>query len=198
MVRALAGDSTMTRFFGTAGSVAPGPYPTLVRSDLADAAQEVLVDLEVGLGLGLGRAARGPPQPRRRSSRAPTRVAAGHRAGRDLDEPDVEVREEEDRRRCRRRRPAACRSSCRRFVQRRPTSPGEGASNRSASSGCSLLRWRIDVADHAPIVARGAPARQPADGPVRGGRSRPPGGPARPRPRRRSRPGRRPAFIRFT
>ena len=31
MVRALAGDSTMTRFFDTAGSVAPGPARTLTR-----------------------------------------------------------------------------------------------------------------------------------------------------------------------
>ena len=52
MVRALAGDSTMTRFFGTAGSVAPGPYPRRRWSDLADAPQEVLVDLEVGFDLG--------------------------------------------------------------------------------------------------------------------------------------------------
>ena len=52
MVRALAGDSTITRFFGTAGSVAPGPWRTLIRSNLADAPEEVLVDLEVGLGFG--------------------------------------------------------------------------------------------------------------------------------------------------
>ena len=93
MVRAFAGDSTITRFFGTAGSVALGPAPPidggfardclrprrvdqplrlsqetrrsprkseaelrepigLTFSDVADAAKEVLVQLQVALGLG--------------------------------------------------------------------------------------------------------------------------------------------------
>src|SRR4029079_2375450 len=100
MVRALAGDSTMTRFFGTAGSVAPGPYPAgsstlrLPRSDLADASEERLVDLEIGLRLGC----RGGHDLHLFDLRAERQgVAAGHRLGRDLDEADVQVREEEDR-----------------------------------------------------------------------------------------------------
>ena len=100
MVRALAGDSTMTRFFGTAGSVAPGPSRTLTRSDLADAAQEVLVDLQVGLGLGFG------GRCRQRIGSATSSANEGSlpvmALRRDLDEPDVEVREEEDRARSRR------------------------------------------------------------------------------------------------
>jgi len=73
MVRAFAGDSTITRFFGTAGSVAPGPArpvdsPLATPSsafrgppagpgaeerplNVADAAKEVLVELDIGIGL---------------------------------------------------------------------------------------------------------------------------------------------------
>ena len=46
------------------------------------------------------------------------------------------------------------------------------------------------VADHAAIVADAGRTGPPDDGPVRGGRSRRPGGRVRRRPRRRSRPGR--------
>src|SRR5687767_5677135 len=109
MVRALAGDSTMTRFFDTAGSVAPAPSRTLTsiggrqpsdrrarraRSDLADAPEEVLVDLEALVVIG------GCGLWHRRGQRDLDRdleLGADERPRRDLDEPDVEVREEEDR-----------------------------------------------------------------------------------------------------
>src|SRR5687768_7073614 len=97
MVRALAGDSTMTRFFGTAGSVAPGPSRTLTPSDLADASEEVLVDLQVRLGLGLRLRLRGGRGACREGDRE-LWIAPRHGACGDLDEADVQVREEEDRR----------------------------------------------------------------------------------------------------
>ena len=135
MVRALAGDSTMTRFFGTAGSVAPGPSRALTRgrpvsvqagSDLADPAQEVLVDLEVGLRLGgLGRRPSGScaSAVAARASRRPDRVAPAGistnrmcRYGKKKIDPLSSTKTG--------RLPFIWR----RFVQRRPTSPGDGAS----------------------------------------------------------------------
>ena len=69
------------------------------RSDLADAAEEVLVDLEVLVGSAASAGA-GRRRPRAASTGG-LEPSAGD-ARRDLDEPDVQVREEEDRRRCRR------------------------------------------------------------------------------------------------
>ena len=191
MVRALAGDSTMTRFFGTAGSVAPGPLSRPFRPR--------------GCGAGSPRRSRGPPRPRRRLGLGVGACAAGSvlvgrdrhrrvatrdRAGRDLDEPDVQVREEEDRRRCRRRTPAACRSSGAGSCSAARRRPARAPRTGRPAAAARRSRCRITFRIIGSMVAATAAARQPADGPVRGGRSRSPGGRARPRPRRRSRPGR--------
>src|SRR5687767_10336270 len=143
MVRALAGDSTMTRFFDTAGSVAPGPARTLMAgivalapsperwhshrrlgtraprseaeprdaisprfprrspatpsargSHLADASEEVLVDLEVVVVERVG-GRRGRRHDRDGLLDLDLQLRADQRPGRDLHEPDVLVREEE-------------------------------------------------------------------------------------------------------
>ena len=87
----------------------------------------------------------------------------------------------------------------RRFVQRRPTSPGAGGSNRSASSGCSL----VEVEDALRITGRwwpGASARLSARRWSRSGvvEVDHQADPAAGRPRRRSRRGRTCAFIMLT
>ena len=190
MVRALAGDSTMTRFFGTAGSVAPGLYRALRPRGWA---QEVLVDLEVRLGFG-GRLrlavgcplAAGPVLVSRDRHR---RVATRDRAGRDLHEPDVEVREEEDRRNVvDEHRPLAVHLAEIRAAQ--PDVTGRGCLEQVGQQRLLAVHVQDHVSDHVRWWRRSAAVRQPAEGPVRGGRSRSPGGRARPRPRRRCRPGR--------
>ena len=146
----------MTRFLGTARECSTGSLPHRL-SDLADPAQEVLVDLEVGLDLGGRRLV--PAAPRRRRPRPRPRPAG----------PSW--------RRSRRWRAGGISTNrmwrygkkkidlmsstktgrlpfiIRRFVQRRPTSPGEGGSYRSASSGCSLLRCRMTLR----ITSRSSP-----------------------------------------
>ena len=191
MVRALAGDSTMTRFFGTAGSVAPGLCRALRPR---------------GCGAGSPRRSRGPPRvrrrprARRRASRwrparsssvvdRHRRVATRDRAGRDLDEPDVQVREEEDRRHVvDEHRPLAVHLAEVRAAQ--PDVTGRGCLEQVGQQRLLAVHVQDHVSDHGPMVAAMAAVRQPAEGPVRGGRSRSPGGRVRPRPIRRSRPGR--------
>ena len=103
-------------------------------------------------------------------------ASAGRRpasdARRDLDEPDVEVREEEDRVHVvDEDRPLAVHRAQVRAAQRRRRS-AIGSSNRSASSGCSLLRWRTTLRITAASWRREA---VPSVGPMvrsRGGRSR--------------------------
>ena len=185
MVRALAGDSTMTRFLGTGGSVALGPYPTLFRPR--------------GSAAGNPRRSRGRPRLRgpaagATGSSSPSvvdghrGVAARDRARRDLHEPDVEVREEEDRLDLvDEDRPLAVH-----HPQVRAAQPDVARGRRLVEVGeqrLLVVEMQDDVADHARMVAPARRRCQPADGPVRGGRSRPRGGPARRRPRRRSRPG---------
>ena len=110
---------------------------------------------------------------------------------RDLHEPDMEVREEEDRGR---------------VVDEDGALPIQRAQVGAAQADVAGRRRLVQVGkqrllvhdvqdgvpDHAPDGGVAAGLVQPADGPVRGGRSRPPGGRGRTTPRRRSRPGRRP------
>ena len=191
MVRALAGDSTMTRFFGTAGSVAPGPSRTLTRSDLADPAEEVLVDLQVGLWLGFGGGGALAATAAARSSAIegslPVMAPAGISTNRRwrYGKKKIELTSSMNTGRFP--------SSVRRFVQRSPTSPAVGRLEQVGEHRLLVHDVEHGVTDHVPDGAgpSAGPSR-PADGPVRGGRSRPPAGPARTRPRPRSRRDRRP------
>jgi hypothetical protein len=73
----------------------PGSRPKGASSDLADASQEILVDLEIDLGLDFVRLVDLRSTDRNGNRHGQIRV--GQSGGRDLDEPDVLVREEEDR-----------------------------------------------------------------------------------------------------
>ena len=184
MVRALAGDSTMTRFLGTAGSVALGPYPTLSQTSRIRRRKSSSISRSASTsGAGGGRA--GSSSPRRRR---PSRGRSRDRAWRDLDEPDVEIREEEDRLDLvDEDRPLAVH-----HPQVRAAQPDVARGRRLVEVGeqrLLVVEMQDDVADHARMVAPERRRCQSADGPVRGGRSRPRGGPVRRRPTRRSRPG---------
>ena len=115
-------------------------------------------------------------------------VGPGDGARRDLHEPDVEIREEEDRLDVvDEDRPLAVHHPQIRAAQADVARRGRLV--QVGEQRLLVVEMQDDVADHAPMVAPERARCQPADGPVRGGRSRPPGGPARPRPRRRSRHG---------
>ena len=85
----------------------------------------------------------------RRRQRRPRRTRAGmspasamcraSSRGRDLEEPDHVVREEERRRATASMNTGRLPSIIRRLVHTRPTSDGVGRSNRSTSSGCSFV-----------------------------------------------------------
>ena len=150
MVRALAGDSTMTRFLGTGGSVALGPYPTVVRPR--------------GCGAGSPRRSRGRPRPRGPAAGSlgassasaddvQRSVAPGDGTRRDLHEPDVEIREEEDRLDV----VDEDRSLAVHHPQVRAAQPDVARRGRLVQVGeqrLLVVEMQDDVADHCPMVAR--------------------------------------------
>ena len=189
MVRALAGDSTMTRFFGTAGSVAPGPARTLHRRSTTRRSRTEARGEPVrarhgaragfrprGCGGGSPRRSRGRHRRRRRRRRSvsgSTPTATGTGIGRPVSA--AAAGGISTNRMCRygKKKTEAIASTktgrlpfiIRRFVQRRPTSLFPGSSNRSASSGCSLLRWRIALRITDASCARAVPSGEGPDGP---------------------------------
>src|SRR4051794_5375523 len=131
----------MTRFLGTAGSVAQGAYRPLTSGQTSRIRRRKSSSISRS---GSGSDAVDPSRPSVASSSivaseesAPAIAAGGistNRMWRDgKKKMDFTSSTKTGR----------LPLSCRRFVQRRPTSPGEGGSYRSASSGCSLLMCRI-------------------------------------------------------
>ena len=174
---------------GPAGEPWSGPL------DLADAAQEVLVDLEVLLGRQRGGI---HAATQARADRDGLVAVLGERRRRDLDEPDVLVREEEDR-------VLVVDEDRSLAVERAQVRAAQtqvhGGRHVEQVGQKRLLAVDVDagVVDHGTIFSAHRARCQPDEGVgpdptmVRsstGGRSRRRGGPDRARPRRRCRRGR--------
>ena len=157
MVRALAGDSTMTRFLGTGGSVAPGPCRTLFRPR----------------GSGAGSPRRSRDRVRPRAPVAGTRpLASSVVTAIDGSPPDIAPGGISTNRMCRygKKKIEATSSTktgrlpfiWRRFVQRTPTSPGVGRLEQVGEQRLLVVEVQDDVPDHDLMVARaGRPVSPP-------------------------------------
>src|SRR5918993_502402 len=142
MVRALAGDSTMTRFLGTGGSVALAPWPTLqtsrIRRRKSSSISRSASTSATGGGGWCAGSSSGSTATAIDASlpvAAPGGISTNRMWRYGKKKIDLISSTKTGR----------LPFIIRRLVQRNPTSPGDGVSNRSARSGCSLFRWRMTL-----------------------------------------------------
>ena len=136
-------------------------------SDLADAAEEVLVDLELAVVGGVRCVIRPGRTDRHGHRHGVAHLGGEGRLRRDLDERTWRYGKKKTDFRSS-TKTGRLPSSVRRFVQRTADVAGVGSSNRSASERLLVVEVQDGVADHGRIVRRGRRARDWPDGPAYG------------------------------